>query len=281
MKHSSLMPWCVVIMTMCCGTATIFSQDSQLLCDTVMRFYPGTGQTNGQGLVFFPRNVLTGPSMIATEYVPDTDPREICSIGLGGSIVLGYRSAVVVDGPGADFIVVENTFRYSSQKVYAEPARVEVSSDGLLWKAFPFDSATLLGCAGVTPLGDSFDLSTIGIDSIRWIRLTDVTSIIINDPSHNYYDPTLSGFDLDVVLGLHTTPKAFVSALTDVFPTPSVRIDAAVSSTVSIYDVRGARVYHSLTEAGVWFLDLSFLPSGSFFVVMYDDSSRHTLKVLR
>ncbi|MCX6141401.1 MAG: hypothetical protein NTX15_11350 [Candidatus Kapabacteria bacterium] len=267
-------------MLIVCATNTNAQWQSDV-CDTVLRFTPGTGQTNGQGPVFFPANVLRGPSRIATEYVPDTDPREICSLGLGGSIVLGYRSAALVDGQGADFIVVENTFRYSDQRVYAEPAHVEVSADGVLWKAFPFDSATLVGCAGITPLGDSFDLALIGVDSVRWIRLTDVTSIIIKDPKHAYYDPTLSGFDLDVVIGLHTTPKAFASALTDLVLTSSVRIDAALPGTTSIYDVRGAVLYRSITQAGVWFLDMAFLPSGAYFVVLDDGVVPRTLKVLR
>ena len=93
-------------MLIVCTTNTN-AQWTQELCDTVVRLTPGTGQTNGQGPVFFPRNILSGPSRIATEFVPDTDPREICSIGLGGSIVLGYRGAFIVDGPGADFIVVD------------------------------------------------------------------------------------------------------------------------------------------------------------------------------
>ena len=251
------------------------------LCDTLMRFMPGTGQTNGQGPVFFPKNILSGPSRIATEFVPDTDPREICSIGLGGSIVLGYRGAFIVDGPGADIVVIENTFRYSAQRIYAEPAMVEVSRDGVMWKAFPFDSATLIGCAGVTPLGDSFDLSSVGVDSIRWIRITDVTSIVINNPKHVYYDPTLTGFDLDVVVGLHVTPAAFALALTDVFPTSSVRIDAPHASTIYVYDSRGAVVLTAVIAAGVRMLDLAPLPSGGYFVVLDDGSSRSTLKVLR
>ena len=262
-------------------TTNTNAQWTQELCDTVVRLTPGTGQTNGQGPVFFPRNILSGPSRIATEFVPDTDPREICSIGLGGSIVLGYRGAYIVDGPGADFIVVENAFRYSSKRVYSEPAMVEVSRDGIVWKAFPYDSATLIGCAGVTPLGDAFDLATIGVDTIRWIRITDVTSIVINNPKHVYYDPTLTGFDLDVVIGLHVVPAAFVSALTDIFPTSSVRIDAPHASTVRVYNSRGAVVYSYNIAAGVMTLDLAPLPAGGYFVVLDDGNSRRTLKVLR
>lgn len=261
-------------------------------CDSVVRLTPGIGQSTGQGPIFFPTNIFTGPAPLASDTVPLTEPRDVCSIGLGGTIVVGFRSAVIVDGPGADFTIFENAFRFLA-RIYAEPAMVEVSLDGVMWKAFPFDSLTLRGCAGITPTtgfdpfdatvsgGDTFDLATIGVDTVRWIRITDVTSIIRNDPSHPFYDPTLSGFDLDVVVGLHAIPAAFTQSLTDVVQSTLVRVDAPRASTLSVFDIQGTVLYSNSIPPGVIMFDLAPFTSGALFVVIDDGVQRSTLKVLR
>lgn len=273
-------------------TSGMSAQYAPQRCDTVVRLTPGVGQSTGQGPIFFPTNVFTGPAPLASDTVPLTEPRDVCSIGLGGSIVLGFRSAVIVNGPGADFTIFENAFRFLG-RVYAEPAMVEVSTDGMMWKAFPFDSLTLKGCAGITPTtgydpfdpavsgGDTFDLATIGVDTVRWIRITDVTSIIRNDPSHPFFDPTLSGFDLDVVIGLHAVPAAFTQSLTDVVQTSIVRVDSPRPATLSVFDVQGTLLYQSSIPSGVIMFDLAPFTSGALFVVIDDGVQRSTLKVLR
>jgi hypothetical protein len=254
---------------------------AQIPADTVLSLRQGTMQTNGQGPVFFPQNVFRGPSTIGTETVPDADPREICSIGLGGSIVIGFRQAIIVDGPGPDLRIVENAFRYANGRIYAEPARVEVSRDARTWFAFPFDSASLRGCAGVTPLGDEFDLATIGVDSVRWIRITDVTSIVRDDPRHAFFDPTLTGFDLDVVLGLHLVPAAFELDVADVVLSTMIRIASPIPSTMSVFTMHGARVRVIALPAGRHDVDLADLPPGAYLVIVDDGRERRTLKVLR
>ena len=127
--------------------------------DTVADLVPGRIQNTGQGPAFFPANLFGVPDPRATDTTPSTDPREICSIGVGGQIVVGFADHAVVDAPGPDLIIFENAFRYGAGKLYAEPARVEVSRDGVVWTAFPYDSLSLLGCAGVTPTtgDDPFD----------------------------------------------------------------------------------------------------------------------------
>lgn len=246
----------------------------------------------GQGPIFFPTNVFTGPAPNASDSVPPTEPRDVCSIGLGGSIVLGFRSAVVVDGPGADFTIFENAFRYAG-RVYAEPARVEVSRDGETWIAFPFDTLTLVGCAGITPTtgynafdptvsgGDAFDLASIGVDTIRWIRITDVTSILLDNVRHPFYDPTLSGFDLDVVVGIHTIPSAFSQALVEIANSLQVRADVVSVSSLSVFNVRGELLHQGQIPAGVVNLDLSTFPRGALIITLVSPLQRHTLKVLR
>jgi hypothetical protein len=187
--------------------------------DAVERFTPGTGQTTGQGSEYFPHNVLGLPDTSARYETATTDPNQIVSLGLGGEIVLRFDRHLIVDGPGPDFTVFENAFHYKlgqKERIYAEPGEVSVSRDGIMFVSFPFDSLTLKGCAGVTPTngdrnptdptvsgGDSFDLAAIGIDSIRYVRIRDVTSIVLNSPSHPFRDPTLSGFDLDAIVAVH------------------------------------------------------------------------------
>ena len=150
--------------------------------DTVVMFRPGTGPGIGRGAEYFPNNVLGFPDTNARPTVPSVDPAQILSLGLGGEIILGFRTPIV-DRPGADFTLFENAFHYNlggKQRTFAEPATVAVSSDGEHFTEFPFDSLTLIGCAGITPTdghanpldpaqsgGDHFDLSDIGMDSVR------------------------------------------------------------------------------------------------------------------
>lgn len=191
--------------------------------DTVVMFRPGTGPGIGRQPAYFPNNVLGFPDTSARPTVPSVNPAQILSLGLGGEIVLGFRTPIV-DRAGADFTVFENAFHYNlggKQRTFAEPATVAVSSDGVSFVEFPFDSATLVGCAGITPTdgranpldpaqsgGDHFDLSDVGMDSVRFIRLRDATAIVINNPNHPFWDPTLTSFDLDAVVAIHAaTPN--------------------------------------------------------------------------
>jgi hypothetical protein len=192
--------------------------------DAVDHFTPGTGQTTGQGSEYFPHNILGLPDTSARYETATTDPNQIVSLGLGGEIVLRFDRHVIVDGPGPDFTVFENAFHYKlgqRERIYAEPGQVAVSRDGITFTPFPFDSLTLEGCAGVTPTngdknptdptvsgGDSFDLATIGVDSIRYIRIRDVTSMVLNNPSHPFRDLTLSGFDLDAIVAVNAMTPA-------------------------------------------------------------------------
>src|SRR6185503_11499167 len=103
----------------------------------------------------------------------------------------------IVDGPGADFIVFENAFDIGGdpQKPNADPATVEISSDGLDWFAYPCTSTVFPfeTCAGWRPVfangdgngtspldpatagGDAFDLADLpadaGIREARYLRI--------------------------------------------------------------------------------------------------------------
>ncbi len=177
------------------------------------------GQGGGRGETHLPASVLGFPDTSARDNVPTIDPAQVLSLGLGGEIVLRFDQVTIVDGPGIDFTVFENPFFYvigGKERLYAEPGEVAVSRDGVEFFSFPFDSLSLEGCAGVTPTrgnmdprdpatsgGDGFDLAEIGIDSIRFVRIRDVTPIVKNNSSHPFYDATVNGFDLDAIVGVN------------------------------------------------------------------------------
>ncbi len=144
---------------------------------------------------------------------------DVVSLGLGGSITLRLGQDVV-DGPGPDFTVFENAFTVANgTQTFAEPARVEVSADGVTYAAFacnPDGGWPFAGCAGVQPVltpgpdgslspldptrsgGDHFDLADVAVSRARFIRITDVS--MASPESNN------AGFDLDAVAILSTAP---------------------------------------------------------------------------
>lgn len=259
--------------------------------DRVVSIMPGRGQNIGQGSVFFPMNVLGMPDTTARIAVASTDPRQVCSIGLEGEIVLGFREHAIVDGPGIDVVIYENAFTYSNGRRFAEPGRVALSRDGVTWVDFPHDERTLQGCAGVTPTdpslpfggGDGFDLATIGIDSVRFVRITDITQRILDDASHPFYDPSLSGFDLDAVVAYNAV--RVVDHPTISFDPVTERIDIGLPpsmyGTVSCHDIGGSVLRKVDVGPGRTGIDVRTIPPGLVLIVLSTPSSTTTLKVLR
>lgn len=262
--------------------------------DTVRAFTPGTMQFVGQGPTFFPKNIFGVPDEKATASVPTTDPRALCSIGLDGSMVVGFRDVIVVDGPGPDFTVFENVFTYADGKRFVEPARVDVSQDGVVWTSFPFDSTTLHGCAGVTPTvgdadpfdpsvsgGDQFDLESIGVDSIRWIRLVDVSRIVLENRQHPLHDPSVTGFDLDAVVTWYGIDAPSQGRIDHVpFAENVVVRTTSPAAQVNVYSCDGTLVHSLSVRPGTHYLDLGVIPRGVSLIVVVDEAVR-TKKVLR
>ncbi|MDB5034313.1 MAG: cell surface protein [Chlorobi bacterium] len=280
--------------------------------DAVESFTPGTGA--GLGSDHYPENVLGLPDSAARADIPTIDPVQILSLGLGGEIVLRFDRAPITDIPGPDFTVFENAFTYiigGKEKTYAEPGEVAVSRDGVHFLTFPYDSITLRGCAGVGPTnggndpgdplvsgGNSFDLHDLGVDSVRWVRIRDVTSIVKDHPSHPFWDPTLTGFDLDAVVratkshpgGIATAPTgAHASAVLSPNPVAGqgvLRVDAPISGdlTARVTDLLGREV---MTISGgaidrgrnVLPFDASRLADGVYFIAVAIDG--HPVTMLR
>jgi hypothetical protein len=155
---------------------------------------------------------------------------DVVSLGDGGSITLAFNG-MIVDRPGPDFAVFENGF-WSSGRIFAELAFVEVSIDGVNFVRFPsvsltqvqtqvpafgtLDPTEIYNLAGkhVAFEGTPFDLREVGLRSARYVRIIDVVGLIdpayrrldslgvpINDP---WATPFAScGFDLDAVGVIH------------------------------------------------------------------------------
>jgi hypothetical protein len=127
----------------------------------------------------------------------------VLSLGDGGNIVVEFGQ-VIVDGPGADFIVFENPFDIGADPLNpnADPATVEVSADGAEWFAFPCSATGYPwgACAGWHPVfanpeanaidpldpgiagGDPFDLADLAADGgpteVKYVRITDRPDVV-------------------------------------------------------------------------------------------------------
>jgi hypothetical protein len=158
----------------------LLAQAKSLFATRVVAF--DTRNQAGGG-IFVPANALGAPD--------GTDPLAVHSLGVGGWLTLGF-DVVITDGPGADFIVFENSFAVQG-RLFAEVMQVEVSSDGNEWAQFasayqgaqtshPFATShagVFRGLAGVKPTraaptlpavdprdvveagGDAFDLADL------------------------------------------------------------------------------------------------------------------------
>ncbi len=173
------------------------------------------GENAGYGQSDSPEVVYGPPSGRGT----GSGALDVMSLGVGGEIVLGFRELDIIDGVGADFIVFENSFWPNNDPtmVFAEPAEVAVSEDGVTWHAFPCDDVgnadgEYAGCAGWTPTlrydpllvfpldpeltgGDAFDLDDLGLDHARYVRIRDLEAM----PGSS----NTGGFDLDAVGLVH------------------------------------------------------------------------------
>ncbi len=160
------------------------------------------GEHGGYGSESFPEVVL-GPPGGSTD---------VLSLGYQGEIILDLGDCQVADGDGVDFIVFENPFYLHGDETtpYAELGIVGVSSDGVHFTEFDCheEEYPFTGCAGwkrvnaipasgISPFdiddagGDQFDLSDIGIDKARYIKIRDLYG---DGLSGNAF-----GFDLDAI----------------------------------------------------------------------------------
>jgi hypothetical protein len=132
----------------------------------------------------------------------------VVSIGKGGHIALEFNPPLR-NGPGADFTVFENVLvPLNNGPVFDEWLVVSVSNDGVNWYTFAHDTLTGAGMAGRTPTaatgadyhdpsqsgGDSYDLTELGLETARYVRVEDAT---------RYQDALRLAAELDAVAAIH------------------------------------------------------------------------------
>lgn len=206
----------VSLLMMSCGGAgseglsldtelNLSNQSLFLTEDDEIDFTPGEGAGFGQDRF---------PDIILGE--PQSDSLDVLSFGSGGILTIELINKKIINGDGADFTIFENPFLN-----FAERAQVSVSVDGE--EFFDFDCEVDLqeenypGCAGVNPVnydadfslgenigGDGFDLEELGLDEIRFIRITDLGTCQDGDITYPVCAfPGKQGFDLDGIYFNH------------------------------------------------------------------------------
>ena len=136
------------------------------------------------------------------------------SLGHGGEITLEVtQEGVILDKEGPDFAIYENPIRIGDNIVYQEFAHVGVAFENKpeSYKWFPcIPQKSIVGCAGVVPTdqgGDLFDLKTLKIEKIRFIKIRDTGTNISN------FGKNTEGFDLDSL--------SLINAYQEIIPEPS------------------------------------------------------------
>lgn len=232
----------------------------------------------------------------------------IISLGDGG-MALVYFKEPIVNYQGADLAVFENGFQYA-QGYFLELAFVEVSKDGTNFKRFPAisiadtnvqltnadgaDPRQYQNLAGKhqAPFGTLFDLQDIGMDSIHYVRITDVVGILndslgfrdsqgnlINDPYPTPFPQ--GGFDMDAVAALR---GQFVSIPqvcqydADFHPslissTEIQKLSLPAQTQLTVVNGMGQVVFNGPKE------ELYFLNSGTYVLQYHRNNTLYTSKL--
>ncbi len=143
--------------------------------------------TRKDGSAVLPERVDPNNAVGAPNWVSGTGTN-FFSLGVNGTITLAFANPVF-DGPGDDLSFHEAT---NSRNTYPlESAQVEVSADGTTWFS--------LGNVTSEPGGDGVvfkDISSTGLESILYVRLTDNTDF-------GRHTNDADGYDLDAIDGVY------------------------------------------------------------------------------
>ena len=244
---------------------------------------------------------------LASSAVGKAGENGVVSLGDGGFAILTFEKPIV-NGPGADFAVFENSF----DDFFLELAFIEVSSDGVNYFRFPSASLTqdslqisTFGTLSAEKLnnlagkyrgmyGTPFDLeelkwvSGLDINNITHVKAIDVIGCIndnyasldsygnrINDPWPTCF-PT-GGFDLDAIGVIHQKTNANAEVPVFIYPNPFADIinldflnQSSEVMSIKIVDIAG-RTVKSLTGSyyDLRSIDLSGIDSGVYWAVIY------------
>ena len=203
--------------------------------DRVRAFERGTSA--GFGADSMPGIVLGGPEGLGESQ----GSYDVVALGNAGSIVVSFDDNAVVDGPGDDLVIFENAF-VAGSLVFEEFAFVEVSADGISWVEFPWDAGTKSGLAGREPVyasslnawdplhpasgGDRYDLADVGLDYVRFLRITDAGALLDDPGNHVVPAGNKGGFDLDAAAAIHSVDLGCVWGFVSVdgLPVGGVRV---------------------------------------------------------
>lgn len=243
------------------------------------------GPGAGYGQSYYPENILGPPDPDATPTAPSFGEDNLLTLGKDGWVVLEFTDNSIINEPGADFTVFENVMDTGSG-YFQECAFVEVSQNGQYWIQFPWDATTREGLAGLMPTtgedptdpsvsgGDQFDLENIGLEWVRFVRLTDCGDAV----------PDGGLFDLDAVAAVNWS-----TGIEEVALSPQLSVTSPFSSsftviseetgTLSCYTIDG-RIAGSWQISGQSeTLDASTLPTGVLLFVL-NEASFSAVKLL-
>ena len=239
----------------------------------------------------------------------------LVSLGDSGSITLSFPFTIT-DEPGFDIAVFENTFPsvpFQDDHYFVELGHVSVSYDGVNFINFPAtsltDTTTQLDPFGYINVrevnnlvgkyeagyGVPFDLNEIGIDSIRYLKITDAVGTMIdslasrdnfgnkiNDP---YPTPFASGgVDVEAVAALNQLNVVAISEIdamkeVTVFPNPVfqseiLHIQGSKNKVYSVemFDLLGKRVLSS-RALGSTEIETIVMLKGAYFLKVSNGSN--------
>lgn len=243
------------------------------------------GPGAGYGQSYYPENILGPPDPDATPTAPSFGEDNLLTLGKDGWVVLEFTDNSIINEPGADFTVFENVMDTGSG-YFQECAFVEVSQDGQYWIQFPWDATTREGLAGLMPTtgedptdpsvsgGDQFDLEDIGLEWVRFVRLTDCGDAV----------PDGGLFDLDAVAAVNWSTGIEEEALS-----PQLSVTSPFSSSFTVISKEtGILSCYTIDGriAGSWqingqseTLDASTLPTGVLLFVL-NEASFSAVKLL-
>jgi len=176
---------------------------------------------NAGGGVFQPANALGAPQGSSAVH----------SLGIAGDLTLGF-AVPITNGPGADFIVGENPFTFSSAwwQSFAEVMFVEVSSDGVNFCRFEssyYGPQAHPGAFGTVPIG-------------TYSGLAGQTPVLATDPTVDSRDVVDAGGDAFDLEDLSTHPLV-LSGVVDLTAITAVRLVDVVSG--SSLDSAGVAIF--------------------------------------
>lgn len=242
----------------------------------------------------------------------------VVSLGDGGTAIVSFQYPII-NGPGADFAVFENSF----SDTFLELAFVEVSSDGQNYFRFPATSLTQdtaqidgFGIIDATKInnfagkyragyGTPFDLEELknipqlNINSITHVKIIDVVGNIsnefttydafgnkVNDPWPTPFPS--GGFDLDAVGVIHQAPanvEAYKENLFIIYPNPTkdkitIKNCENYSSKLVLKNATGMVLYSEMFSDNFVTIDLNNYSNGIYFVTISTIKGEFTEKIV-